>query len=160
MAQAIPIISWGPVGKFTTLFSNPIITENPTNQVVSAGSTAQFSVAVESLSPTTFKWYKSTDNANNTPGDDVLVGTSQMLSLSNAAIASEGYYYCVVNNESNMEVASLTASLAITRMAANWTFDQADYVNGQYLDKSGNGPTSRTERRSTCCRQDWRLAFI
>ncbi len=129
----------GPVWKFTTLFSNPIITENPTNQVVSAGSTAQFSVAVESLSPTTFKWYKSTDNANSTPGDDVLVGNNQMLSLSNAAIANEGYYYCVVNNESNTQAVSLTARLAITRMVANWTFDQADYVNGQYLDKSGNG---------------------
>lgn len=129
----------GPVWNFTTVFSIPIITKNPNNQVIPIGGTAEFAVEVESLTTPTFKWYQSTDNATNTSDDDVLAGTEQTLSLSNVTAASEGYYYCVVSNESNMEVASLTASLAITRMVANWTFDQADYVNGQYLDKSGNG---------------------
>jgi hypothetical protein len=127
------------VWSFTTIISVPVITGQPSRQVVSAGGTAQFTVAVESLSEATFKWYYSADNATNTPEDDTLVGTSQTLSLSGVTLANEGFYYCLVNNDSNTEVASLTASLAITRLVARWTFDQADYVGGRYLDKSGEG---------------------
>ncbi len=67
------------------------------------------------------------------------MGTSQTLNLSGVTLANEGFYYCLVNNDSNTEVASLTAGLAITRLMARWTFDQDDYVGGRYLDKSGEG---------------------
>ncbi len=130
---------FGPVWSFTTVFSIPIITEQPSYQVASTGGSAEFTVGVESLSTPTFAWYYSTDKATDTAGDDIFLSTDQTLTVSNVTIADEGYYYCRVNNESGTEVVSSPAGLGITRLVAHWSLDAADYVNDQYQDQSGEG---------------------
>ncbi len=128
---------FGPVWSFSSVFSTPSITEEPVSQVVMAGETAEFSVGVDSISSPTVKWYYSADNATDTPADDAFLSTNEILTLTDVTVANEGFYYCVVNNDSNIPVSSATASLALGRLMAHWTFDQNDYVDGQYLDVSG-----------------------
>lgn len=130
---------FGPVWSFTTIISKPIVKADPSDQVVSAGGSAEFTVGVESLTTPTFKWYSSVDPVNNTPADDIYLTDTEMLSLTGVTLADERFYYCIVGNSSNTEVASGVAGLAIKRLVAHWSLNAADYVNGQYLDLSGEG---------------------
>ncbi len=129
----------GAVWSFESTLSKPIINSGPDTQVLSLGDTAVFSLDVESLSTPTFAWYKSTDPNNNTPADDVFQATDEVLSISGVTLAEEGYYYCLVNNDSGIEVASSAAGLAIAREMAHWSLNAAHYVGGQYQDLSGEG---------------------
>jgi hypothetical protein len=131
----------GPIWRFETVKSIPVITQQPTNQAVFLGQTAALGIAVESLSPLTFEWYKSADNATDTPLDDVLVGVEQTLTLENVQASDEGYYYCKVINASGEQNAaySTVVKLGVKRKVAHWTLDWADYVDGLYLDSSGEG---------------------
>ena len=134
----------GKVWSFGTVLSVPVITQQPANVVTSAGTAAEFGVLVNSISPAQYQWFKSDDNANNTLTDDQSVSSlsfDNTLTLTSVQIADEGYYYCKVINEGGPASArySNVAKLAISRLVAHWTMDQADYVGGQYLDKSGEG---------------------
>jgi hypothetical protein len=87
--------------------------------------------------PVTYIWYRSPDNVNNTPGDDVAVGTnSPTLTLPGLTRTNEGYYYCKATN-SGGSAYSNTANLAVKRNVAHWTLDSL--VSGQYADSSGEG---------------------
>ena len=96
-------------------------------------------MGVDSLTTPTFAWYYSADNATDTLADDILLSTDQTLTVTDVALTDEGYYYCVVKNDSDTEVPTETAKLAIAQLLAHWTLDQADYVNNQYQDVSGKG---------------------
>jgi hypothetical protein len=116
----------GPMWTFNTRLSVPVITLQPVNQLVDAGQTVVFTIAVDSISSVGYKWYKSTDNANNTIDDDVLVGTSlATLTLTNVQVANEGFYYCVATNQSLSSVTSNTASLEIKQLKAWYAFENA-----------------------------------
>ncbi|NLK40514.1 MAG: hypothetical protein GX298_00470, partial [Planctomycetes bacterium] len=119
----------GTIWRFETVKSIPVITQQPTNQAVFLGQTAALGIAVESLSPLTFEWYKSEDNANDTPFDDVLVGAEQTLTLENVQAGDQGYYYCKVINASGEQNAaySTVVKLGVKRQVAHWTLDWADY---------------------------------
>jgi hypothetical protein len=130
---------FGPVWSFSTIPSVPIITMNPGNQVADAGGTAEFTVGVDSLTTPTFKWYSSVDPVNNTPADDIYLANTEVLSLTGLTVSDECYYYCVVGNSGNIVVVSDVAGLAVKRVVAHWSMNTADYVNGQYLDLSGEG---------------------
>ena len=131
---------WGPVWSFESTLSKPIINSGPEIQVVSDGGTAVFTVDWESLlEGVSFEWYSSTDPNNNTPADDVLRSTDEVLTISGATLADEGYYYCRVTNPSPFDAVSEVAGLAITREVAYWSLNESDYVGGQYLDLSGEG---------------------
>jgi hypothetical protein len=134
----------GKVWSFGTLLSVPVITQHPANVVTPAGTTAEFTVVVNSISPPQYEWFKSDDKANNTFADDQSVSAlsfDNKLTLTGVQVDDEGYYYCKVINEGGSASArySNIATLTIARLMAHWTLDQADYVGGQYLDKSGNG---------------------
>jgi hypothetical protein len=108
-----------PVWSFKTLLSVPVITSQPQRVLVYPGATATFIVTAESISTMSFKWYYSPDNANNTPGDDVLQSsTIETLGIPNAQVVNEGYYYCVVSNASGTDAVSSTAFLEIKRLVA------------------------------------------
>lgn len=126
----------GFVWKFETVKSVPIINTQPVNQLVDPGQTAEFSIEGTSISPLTYEWYKSGDNAVDTPADDTLVGQTQILSIPNAQAVNEGYYYCRLINTGGTVVSNVV-TLGIKRVVAHWTFDAADFVGGVYLDNSG-----------------------
>jgi hypothetical protein len=132
---------FGPVWRFEAIKSTPVITANPDNIIVPLGQTGQLTVSANSLSTLQYAWYKSADNANDTPGDDVLVGSEANFTVVSADASDEGYYYCAVYNDSGFEnaVRSAVAQLGVARKVAHWTFDAADLVNGRYQDISGTG---------------------
>ncbi|AQQ08383.1 Immunoglobulin I-set domain protein [Sedimentisphaera cyanobacteriorum] len=128
----------GSVWSFDTLSSVPVIETQPADVLEDAGEDASISVEVSSVSPEQYLWYKSDDNSSDTPEDDVEAGSSSnTLNLDSIAVADEGYYYCVITNNGG-SVTSDTANAAVKRQMAHWTFDQADYSGGQYLDVSSD----------------------
>jgi hypothetical protein len=131
----------GLVWSFETLKSIPIITSQPVNVLATAGQTAEFTIAVSSISLPAYQWFKSIDNAINTPGDDIPVGQAETLSLVNVQVSDEGYYFCKVTNSGGEASAqySTAAQLGVKRIMAHWTLDAADFQGGQYRDVSGNG---------------------
>ena len=131
----------GHVWSFETLKSIPVIDDQPVSQVVEPGQAAVFSITVSSISDVNYAWYKSLDNANNTAGDDALLSQAQELTVLNAQIGDEGYYFCKVTNSGGDTGAQYSdvVTLGIMRQLAYWTLDEADLQDGHYLDLSGEG---------------------
>lgn len=128
-----PGVAWS----FSTLVSIPIITDHPVSVFADAGATAQFQIGFESVSPPQFAWYKSSDESNDTAGDDVQVLTgSATLTVSNIQVSDEGFYYCVVTNGSGTSVRSNVAGLKLKQLLAWYQFEN----NG--LDSAGTNHAS------------------
>ena len=114
----------GPIWSFTSLFSIPVIVNGPDDVLVNPGDTAEIAIQVTSLSPATYSWFKSLDAANDTPGDDTSVGSnSAILSIANAQLSDEAYYYCIVGNEGQTTVSSDVALLEVSRLVAWYAFE-------------------------------------
>ena len=139
----VTVLRKGAVWNFTTQTPAPVIVESPANLLVGPGQPASFAVvAVSPAPPETYQWYSSTDRANNTPADDVLIGGAVFAAytIPSAAKANEKYYYCKVSNVYNSvtySVSSAAAALGVKRTVAYWTLDAL--VGGQYADSSGEG---------------------
>ncbi len=116
------IIHQGEVWTFRSSPDTPFLTMDPKNRTVPAGSQAVFTVAGENQ--TTYTWYKSLDAAIDTPADDKMVGTnSDTLTVDNAALENEGYYFCVLSNAAGSATSKI-AILAIQKLAARWPFEE------------------------------------
>lgn len=114
----------GVVWSFSTLVSLPVITEHPVAAFVNVGETAQFQIGFESVSPPQFAWYKSGDEANDTPGDDNLIASgSTALTVSNVQPSDEGFYYCVLTNGSGTPARSNVAGLKLKQLLAWYKFE-------------------------------------
>jgi hypothetical protein len=120
----------GPTWEFYTLPSSPAITSDPNYQLVDAGTTANFSVEVSSVSPETYQWYKAGDpNVALSDSGDISGAMTAHLLIANAEIADEGGYYCVVSNDATLPngalepPASQIAQLIIKRKLAHWDFE-------------------------------------
>ncbi len=125
----------GPVWTFETLKSMPVITGHPVNVSVFAGAMAEFTVAATSISPISYEWFSSADNANNTLTDDISVqgpGLLAALTLSDVQAANEKYYYCKVSNAAG-GVYSDPAGLEVKRLVAYYAFENT------LEDSSGHG---------------------
>jgi subtilase family serine protease len=90
----------------TLMAGPPIITTQPTNQTVSAASSATFSVVVGSTTPVTYQWMF--DGTNSLPG-----ATNCVLTLTNVQAATEGEYSVVVTNVYDSIISS-NALLVVT----------------------------------------------
>ncbi len=120
---------------FASIYTEPEITAQPVGVLTEAGQTAQFKITVNSISPPVYTWYKSQDKSNATPADDVQAGSgSSTLTLTNVSMAAEGFYYCVVTNESQRTAASIPAFLEIKRLMAWYAFENNlnDSANGYH----------------------------
>jgi hypothetical protein len=108
----------GPVWTFMTRAEVPYIAVQPHNTWARIGETAYFSVVVESSSVMHYDWYKVVEG-----GDDVSYGVdSATFELTNVQVADEGYYYCIVTNNSG-QVQSENAFLTAGRLIARWEFE-------------------------------------
>jgi uncharacterized repeat protein (TIGR03803 family) len=92
----------------------PVITSQPTNQVVLQGMTATFTVAVANSASLSYQWQY--DNGlyvtSLTDGGDISGSTSSTLVISNTAPADAGAYSVIVSNAAGA-VASAEAFLAV-----------------------------------------------
>ncbi|HML74514.1 MAG TPA: immunoglobulin domain-containing protein [Anaerohalosphaeraceae bacterium] len=134
----------GPVWKFETLKSVPVIDVQPKDTIADLGGTADMTLVVTSETTAHYYWYKTSDAVNDTPGDDTAVGMdSATLSISPAVAADEGYYYCKVINDSGADKAvySAVAKLGVKRPVALWMLDgdAQNWDGTYYLDRSGEG---------------------
>lgn len=84
----------------------PVITNQPANQQVSLGATAQFVVGASSAYPLTYQWYFDQTNALASGG------TSSTLTLSNTTLNVAGSYFVVVANPYG-SVTSAVATLTV-----------------------------------------------
>ncbi len=113
---------------------------SPVYLLLSLGEKAVFTLDSNLPGITTYNWYKSTDNSNDTPGDDTLVqsGASNSLTISSVDANDEAYYYCVQIDTGSQEYYSTVGAIAIKRMLALWTLDSdSNSFNGsQYIDIS------------------------
>jgi hypothetical protein len=126
----------GLVWKFDTQNSFPSIVGQSGHTGVFPGQTAVFTVSATSISDLHYAWYKSADNANNTPEDDTAVGADlASYTIDSLTMVIEGYYYCKVTNEAGESGAqySVPAYLTLKRQVLRWDFED------NYLDTSGEG---------------------
>jgi hypothetical protein len=116
----------GTVWRFESEKSVPVVNGQPKAQLVWAGETASFNVAVTSVSPPSYQWYKYVDGLTDiqlTDGGNIFGAQAETLSIVNVQLANEGEYYCVVSNASGMSDTSKRALLAVYRKLAYWSFD-------------------------------------
>ena len=112
-----PFVREGTLWNFKTAPSAPMIIGQPERVVTveaDAGQTAQLSI--EAINPISYTWYKIIDpnNSEVVPGAD-----SDTLSIENAGLEDEGYYYCSIAEG----VDSDPGRILTRRKMAHWEFD-------------------------------------
>ncbi len=133
----------GSVWNFTTIPQVPYISADPQSTISAIGDPAEFSIV--GLNIESYKWYRSLDAANNTPGDDTQVGTDATLLISGVQQTDEGYYYCEASNGAGLVLSNI-AQLWTKRLMAHWKFednlnDQLGIHHGSFIDPNENNPT-------------------
>ena len=100
-------IATNPAGSATSnsatlsvVVAAPVIATHPASQIVTAGTSASFSVAVVGTQPLTYQWLKN--------GVNIVGATASTLTLANVTTASAGDYWLVASN---------TAGIAISNVA-------------------------------------------
>jgi len=91
----------GLIWNFKTIISVPVITVEPSFQIVDTTATANFTITATSISEESYQWYKYVDGVSDTMlnnGGDISGATTSSLSIANAELADEGLYYCIVTN--------------------------------------------------------------
>jgi beta-galactosidase len=90
---------------FTNLFAQPTITQQPTNQLVSVGQSATFSLTATTPNPTSFQWYKN--------GVLIATATSTNYTTPPTILGDNGaVFYCIVS-DSVGSVQSNNATLTV-----------------------------------------------
>lgn len=124
----------GPTWSFTTIAATPTIAAGtPHGAVADVNGDASLTVAA-SASATGFEWYKvvgEQDSAENGETDDILLsdagiysGTNtDTLTITGAALADEGQFYCKAYNGLTASAPSRSAYLWTHRLAGYWKFD-------------------------------------
>lgn len=114
------------------------ITRQPHTQVVSEGETAEFETEATGVGNLEYTWYYN-ENGQISSFDSV-VGSGPVLTIDNAGVEDEGYYYCriTVPDAPEIEAVTQTATLGVKRLQAHWTLDEEDFDGMYYLDQAGN----------------------
>jgi hypothetical protein len=116
-------VSDGMVWSFRTAPDAPVILTQPVGMIIAKGATAEFIVGGSNIQ--TYTWYRSDDDATDTPADDVVVGDdSSLLSIPDVDLPDEGYYYCEASNGGLMDVSDL-ARLILERLIHHYPLDGA-----------------------------------
>ncbi|MFZ5603430.1 MAG: immunoglobulin domain-containing protein [Pseudomonadota bacterium] len=84
------------------------ITQQPVNQIQSAGTSASLSVTATGTAPLSYQWYYN--------GTAISGATTSTLKFASATVNNSGKYYCVVKNPGS-SATSTTASLSISSAA-------------------------------------------
>lgn len=126
----IPKTYKGLTWLFTTIGENPAFLTEPENITVAPGASAEFAVEAASITlPISYKWYKA--------GDDVtILSTTDTLIIEDVQVDDEGYYYCVITNDTLVPVESVHARLMTERLVGWWKLD-GDAVDSVNLEVPG-----------------------
>jgi len=132
-----PIPHEGPVWSFTTVPTEPTITQQPVSQLVEAEGDVEFeitAVASEFNPIETYQWYSDGGDGIPDSGDDVAITgeTSSTLILYDVVVYDEGQYYCKAENSVGV-VYSEMATLEVKRLKGHYEFE------GNLSDSTSNG---------------------
>ena len=101
-----------PTSGSGTVVNAPTITAQPTNQTVTAGNTATFTVAASGSKPLSYKWQYRTNSGTN--WNDIPDATDNNYTIEAVTLDMNNYQYqCVVSNSAGSvtsEVATLTVN--------------------------------------------------
>ncbi|MBN2842959.1 MAG: hypothetical protein JXM68_07705, partial [Sedimentisphaerales bacterium] len=120
----------GNYWNFTTKPATVLIESGPISTVVAEGGDAYFTV--NDLNGMSYEWYYTSVDGSVT---DLLLTESakyvnantSTLTVADATMADEGYYYCKVSNTLPSSLTSPSARLWIERMIAYWPFENSSF---------------------------------
>ena len=116
--------------------AQPVITDQPGDVLVDPNATAQLSLVATSGLAISYQWYRTLDLDPDTPGDDLPVGIdSATLTINNALVADDGYYFCTATDTAG-SINSSVARLNVKRLVGHWR------LNNDFSDATGNGWTA------------------
>jgi hypothetical protein len=99
---------------------SPRIETDPVSQTVPAGTNVQ--MAVTGINIASYQWYK--DGAALTAAPALYTGEkTATLTILDAQVADEGFYYCVGDNSLNQPATSASAQLLTQRLVGWWKLD-------------------------------------
>jgi hypothetical protein len=122
-----------------TVLVPPVITEQPTNQVVVQGSNVTFSVMATGTAPLSYQWWFS--------GTNLLAGaTNSAMTLTNVQTTNAGNYYVIATNVAGSVTSSIVTLTVlvppvITQQPTNQTVIQGGNVTNSVM-ASGSTPLS------------------
>ncbi len=126
----------GAVWAFGTTITVPEVTQHPQDTAVFPTETAVMTVTATSVSPLNYQW-KKVDAAGDI---DVPGATSATLTIPDVDMDDEGYYYCVLTNDSATPVNSEQALLTVKRKLVHLPLDGDTLAGaGTTIDGVGNG---------------------
>ncbi len=105
--------NWKPAPAFTST-NEPLVTTQPTNLTLAAGSTATFSITAAGLGSLAYQWFK--DGVELANGSGIGGVNTATLSLTNVQAGDVGAYTVVVTNTIGNTMSG-TATLALTGAA-------------------------------------------
>ncbi len=115
-----PTVHTGAAWWFKTQPPSPRIETNPVSQTVPAGTNVQMSIA--GINITAYQWYK--DGVALTAAPALYTGqNTDTLTILDAQVADEGFYYCVGDNSLNQPATSASAQLLTERLVGWWRLD-------------------------------------
>jgi len=122
----------------------PTITEQPENQTVIQGNTAEFSLTATGDPAPSYRWYKGDTPLSD--GGDISGATTDTLSIANAEVADEDTYKCVVSNGIDPDATSNEVTLTVDiSPVADFTATPVEGIvplTVSFTDQSLNEPTS------------------
>jgi hypothetical protein len=110
-----------------TVLSAPVITMQPTNQLLAAGSTATFAVTAIGIAPLRYHW--QVNGANLANGGQISGATASVLTISNTQTTNSGNYTVIVTNVAG-SVTSSNAVLTVTNVPPAITVQPISQTNG------------------------------
>lgn len=138
----------GAVWHFESVPAIPTITAgSPENKLVDVDDAPAFTVIAENPfegheTDISYQWYLRDGEIETTLTNGAKFSgvTTDVMTIVDMQVADEGIYFCRVTNiYGNTEDAdSRAATLAIKRKMAHWTLDSSKFVNGQYVDETGD----------------------
>lgn len=141
----------GTQWSFESWRSAPVVTGGPAAALVGSGVDAVFTTTMTSYSTARAMWFKYVDGINDqvlTDADGNVLdslkyaadsdhATYATLTVKNANVVDEGFYYCMLSSQGG-SVTTDKAALGIRELKAHWTLD--GLVGGLYADELGSHP--------------------